>query len=121
MYQSKNFITKHHKAESLRRITLFIAKHPFVRAKAIKRKVWLDKVIEAALTRTSATARLQTFFVAIDILKRAPSCKPSVIKGKQCFEFIGRDCHGQKVTVHVREDKQGKDKFLMFISSFQST
>ena len=119
MYQSKFTTSKQQKRECLKKITNFLNKYSKIYCRSLKRKVSLKKTIVSALSGKSSLSRLQCFIVAMDILKHENSYSEVTINGKRCFEIVGTDSNGKEIRIHLREDKENKNKILMFISSFQ--
>lgn len=122
MYKSKIYISKDSKGVLKNQLADFlkIEENQKLYCKALKpRRVSLSKLPEA-LTGRHSTRRLKCFFVAVDILKNAgkDSCKSSS-RGKSLhYEITGQDANGREVVVHLREEKDTKDRVLYFVSSF---
>ena len=83
-----------------------------------RRKVYTEKYIEATIPRKDSTKRMRAFFVALDIVKKSHIMKERVFKKQREYEFVGFDCSGTEIRVHLREETQGNNKKLYVISSF---
>ena len=119
-YQSKIAISQKSKQVLTKKLLLFLEKNHKTYCKALKRKVFLDKLPDAIIERKqSATHRLQCFFVAIDILKHETTSSVRERSGCLEYEIIGTDCNGKKVYVHLREELSiKKDRVLFFVSCY---
>jgi hypothetical protein len=70
MYKSKLTISTKNKKNLSKKLDIFLKKNDKIKCKILKRNIFLSKLPEIILNRKlSALYRLQTFFVAIDILK----------------------------------------------------
>jgi hypothetical protein len=109
------------KKDTLRRINDYIEHNQNPSCKHLKgRKVRLSKYLEATIPRKDATARMRTFFVGIDIIKKSHIVSFRIHKKLNEYEFVGFDKHGTQIRVHVREEIEKSNKTLYFISSFQT-
>ncbi len=120
MYKSKIKTSTESRASLERKLKIFLNKNSKIYLKCLKRNVSLDKLPSVILKRkTSATARLQKFWVAIDIMKHEKKYKVRLCKGCLEYEIMGFDCFGEKVYIHLREELSlNKDKILFFISCY---
>lgn len=118
MYYSKLGISHHGKEILLQRLHVFLEKQKTVYCRALKRKVFLGKLPEVLRNRHDVKRRLQSFFVAMDILQNCSQYTISHKDGYKCFEMVGKDSNNKKVFIHVREEEHHKDKMLYFISCY---
>lgn len=87
-----------------------------IRCKSLGRFISLQKLPEAIVNRRDSKRRLQSFWVALDIVKHAPSYRNVIIDGYRCFELRGVDALGAVVIVHLREEHVQKDRIVYFVS-----
>ncbi len=84
-----------------------------------KRKVYLDKFVEANKNRNHD--RLRLLPCAIELVKKTidkNSFVINIIKQMKCYEIIGILKNDLKIKVHIREETERKDKILRLISCF---
>ncbi|USN58092.1 MAG: hypothetical protein H6767_07270 [Candidatus Peribacteria bacterium] len=85
MYKSKLMISTKSKKILSNFLDDFLLKNEKVYCRAFKRKVYLSKLPDVIMGRkSSATQRLQRFWVAIDILKHE---REYIVNPKNCSEF----------------------------------
>ena len=119
MYQSKELISEKTKQVNLSRISKHISQNPKLeRCRALKRKIFLEKYLDANKKRSDAFIRFSCFFVALDILKKTPEYEEKNIDGFRCFEIKGYTKNNEIVTAHIREEEKSGDKKLFLISTF---
>lgn len=104
----------------------FIKTHAFLICPAInRRKVFLTKwmhsnVIGKSNSKRSPLMRLQSFFAATELIKRCLVAKlrfhPETQEKE--WELAGEDPTGHIIIVHIREERQQKNRLLFYISSF---
>ncbi len=119
MHTSKINISSKWKKILLNFLSAFLDKNNKIYCRAFKRKVSLAKLPDAIINRkSSSTARLQRFTVAVDILKHEKDYKVNSENSSE-FEIIWYDQGWKKVTIHLREEiSLWKDKVLYFVSCF---
>jgi hypothetical protein len=120
MYQSNKRISRKNKQILTEDLKVFLKNNKKTYCKALKRTVDLSKLPEAITKRkTSATARLQKFWIAIEILKKSKNCKTRELKGCIEYEIIGLDTNKTKIAVHLREELSiQKNRVLFFVSCY---
>lgn len=118
MYKSKYSIIKETKQQLKKRIIRYIEKHSLRRCSALRRKVRMDKYIDANNFRIDAKIRYSAFFSGIDILQKSKKYTKKIIDGYVCFEITGYAKNNEIVTLHLREESIDKDKILFLISTF---
>lgn len=120
MYKSKLTISNKNRKTLEAKLQKFLVSNKKIHCKALKRKVSLEKLPRAITKRkSSATKRLQCFFVAIDTLKNEKSYIMRKRNGCLEYEIKGLDKNKKVVGIHLREELVAKkDKVLFFISCF---
>lgn len=120
MYQSKKNVSSKSLSALKTEVRLFIHQNEKVYCKALKRTVSLQRALECLTENPkSAKHRLGRFLVAIDILGKETMHQQKTVKGKRCFEIIGKDRSGIEIRIHLREEMSDqKDRILYFISSY---
>lgn len=101
------------------RIQDFINSHPSVVSKGLgHRKVILTKFFIANSGRRETLQRLQSFFTAIELIKRSSQVSYSV-QGKTHYKITGITKSGKTILIHLREEKfQRKNRQLYLISCY---
>ena len=119
-YKSKKKVSQKNKKNLVKDLDNFLLGFNKIYCKALKRTVSLSKLPNCLLQRkTSATDRLQKFWVAIDILKHEKKFRVRENKGCLEYEISGMDILGQKIYIHLREELSlKKDRILFFISCY---
>ncbi len=89
-----------------------------------RRSVFLTKYLEATARqkRSSHTRRKRCFFAGLEVIQNARSGDLVMNKETQygmSYEYHGLTPEGIVVTVHIREEMEGKDKKLFLISTFE--
>ncbi len=120
MYKSKIRISTETKNKLVKKLNDFLVKNKKIYCRSLKRKIYLNKLPETIIRRkTSASKRLQRFFVAIDILKHEKKFKVRENKGCLEYEIIELDSLKNKVYIHLREELTlKKDRILYFVSCY---
>ncbi|GEM_PF-2268920 len=86
-----------------------------------KRTVFLDRYLAITNDRNDRTRRKRRFFVGLELIAKVRKKDLTDQKRDQMGisnEFKGITSKGIVVTIHIREQKEGKDKKLFLISTF---
>ena len=122
MYNSNKKIENKSLAVLRKDLDDYLKSHYFIYVKALKRKVFLDKLPNAIIHRKSTRKkRLQCFLVACDILKYERNYKEKINgKHEREFEIKGNSVDEMIVGIHIREEitDKGKNKKLFFVLCF---
>lgn len=120
MYKSKLEISNKNRKILEFKLNEFLMFNKKIHCKALRRKISLFKLPQAITKRrSSATKRLQCFFVAVDILKNEKEHLVREAGGCLEYEIKGLDRSGKVVRAHLREELIAKkDKILFFVSCF---
>lgn len=118
MYQSSIYASKAG-AQFLRIELVQILRYKnSIYSKALKRKVFFDKLPEVLLARKDCKHRLQCFIVSLDILKKSKTCTVNPNNDSE-FEVLGLAKNGEVVRIHLREElDEKKNKKVYFVSCF---
>jgi hypothetical protein len=121
MYKSNKFIQNKSLPSLKKDLQNLLNSHKYIYCKALRRKIFLDKLPEVIIKRLDARRRLQCFFIAIDVIKNSQNYMERE-KDKQIeFEFFGFSAENKKVFIHIREEKDAqKNKRLFLVSTFFS-
>ena len=100
-----------------------IQRRPIITCKVLNRRgVVLAKYLEATHGRIDKTRRRQKFWAGLELVHKATEENiTNQIRepmGDTAFEFKGVTPSGKIVTVHIREEVEGKDRKLYLISTF---
>ena len=100
-------------------LLVFLKTSQYVHVKSMKnRKVFFDKLPEVLFSRKKTVKkRLQSFFVAIDILRHEKKFTVHSQNNKE-FSIIGKSFDNTFVEIHIREEIIQGDRKLLFISCF---
>lgn len=120
MYKSKIKISTESKGVLLQKMQLFLVSNKNIYCKSLKRNINLSKLPTVITNRkNSATSRLRTFFVVIDVLKKEREYTKRVSNKRNEYEIVWLDNNWIKVYIHLREEiNNHKDKVLYFVSCY---
>jgi hypothetical protein len=119
MYHSEERISVQNLKQLRSDLQVFLERKKKIYCKALKRPVYLSKLPEVITGRKKdRKRRLQSFNVAVDILRNEKNYTKSEIDGCTRFEICGCDADGRTVKVHLREERIQNDKRLFFVSCF---
>ena len=116
MYRSQKRISTDGLQQLKSDLALFLQKKKTIPCRSLKRHVSLVKLPDAIAKRHDAKRRLQSFIVALDIVRFASEYTERIIGKQTCYEIRGCDSDGRIVIVHLREEVVRKDRMLFFVS-----
>ncbi|MBU1089977.1 hypothetical protein KKF38_04270 [Patescibacteria group bacterium] len=111
------------KSQLLKLVKSKIKKTPTLICPALNRRpVYLRKWISTNLGKNQrgALRRLQSFFVALEIIKKCEVSYPNP-KNSHEWELEGETPCGNMVKVHIREEAEHGNRLLFHISNFHKS